>query len=131
MALSEFQKEQRKNIGARIRSLRENRKMSQLRLAVEAEVAPNTVSLIERGKHKPRAAVLERIAAALEVSADAITGEGSGTTELNIETYRRNIIVKAIDMRIKQEAKKLSEGMNIDEKEVINIWRLNSGICLC
>ena len=130
MALSEFQKEQRKNIGARIRSLRENRKMSQLRLAVEAEVAPNTVSLIERGKHKPRAAVLERIAAALEVSADAITGEGSGTTELNIETYRRNVIVKAIDMRIKKEAKKLSEGMNIDEKEVINIWRLNSGICL-
>lgn len=130
MALSEFQKEQRKNMGARIRSLRENRKMSQLRLAVEAEVAPNTVSLIERGKHKPRAAVLERIAAALEVSADAITGEGSGTTELNVETYRRNIIVKAIDMRIKQEAKKLSEGMNIDEKAVINIWRLNSGICL-
>ena len=55
-------------LGMRIRYLRKEQKMSQLDLALEAEVNKNYISDLERGCRNPSILVLEKIAKALDVS---------------------------------------------------------------
>ncbi len=54
-------------LGMRIRYLRKQLGMSQLDLALEANVNKNYISDLERGARNPSVLVLERIASALEV----------------------------------------------------------------
>ena len=54
-------------LGMRIRYLRKQLGMSQLDLALEANVNKNYISDLERGARNPSVLVLERIALALEV----------------------------------------------------------------
>ena len=59
-------------LGMRIRYLRKEKKMSQLDLALEAEVNKNYISDLERGSRNPSILVLERIAKALDVSLEIL-----------------------------------------------------------
>lgn len=64
-------------IGKRIRALREARGMTQLGLALAAEISPTYLSDLEnerRGRDNPTIAVLIRIADALDVSLDVLVG---------------------------------------------------------
>lgn len=64
-------------LGARIKRLRQERKLSQDRLAIEAHVDQSGLSKYERGKDRSMArAPLERIAAVLKVPFDQMV---SGT----------------------------------------------------
>ena len=54
--------------GKNVRKLRQQRKMTQERLAFEAEIDLTYVGGIERGKRNPSLAVMARIADALAVS---------------------------------------------------------------
>lgn len=59
-----------------IRELREARGWSQAELAFRAGVSPSTVYNWEAGRFEPKASQLRKLAAALEVSMDAIDFEG-------------------------------------------------------
>ena len=59
-------------LGMRIRYLRKEQKMSQLDLALEAEVNKNYISDLERGCRNPSILVLEKIAKALGVSLEIL-----------------------------------------------------------
>lgn len=59
-------------LGMRIRYLRKEQKMSQLDLALEAEVNKNYISDLERGCRNPSILVLEKIAKALDVSLEIL-----------------------------------------------------------
>lgn len=55
-------------LGMRIRYLRKQKKMSQLDLALEADINKNYISDLERGSRNPSLLILERIAKALDIS---------------------------------------------------------------
>ena len=55
-------------VGARLRDLREQRKLSLRALAGICGLSPNAISLIERGETSPSVSTLNRLAAALETS---------------------------------------------------------------
>lgn len=54
-------------IGARIRSLREGKKLSQARLAALAEVDPSYLAKVERGEAEPSLTILGKVATGLGV----------------------------------------------------------------
>jgi len=59
----------------RIRTARERKGWSQLKLAYQCQVTPTTLSRLECGKGSPRLDTLERIAFALDVSVAWIIGD--------------------------------------------------------
>ncbi|HUP61396.1 MAG TPA: helix-turn-helix transcriptional regulator [Thermoanaerobaculia bacterium] len=56
-----------RKVGARIRELRKERRMSQETLAFDAGVAVNSIATIERGEANPSVAVLLAISRVLKV----------------------------------------------------------------
>ena len=67
-------------LGARIRYLRKEKKMSQLDLSVEANIAKNYISDLERGTRNPTILILNRIAKALEIDLEELL---KGVSDLN------------------------------------------------
>lgn len=61
-----------KQLGMRIRYLREQKKMTLEDLAFEANVNKNYLSDLERGNRNPTVKILERIALALEISLETL-----------------------------------------------------------
>ena len=61
-----------KQLGMRIRYLRNKKHWSQEDLALEAEVNKNYLSDLERGMRNPTIRVLEKIATALEISLEEL-----------------------------------------------------------
>lgn len=59
-------------IGSRIKTARENKKITQEELAVMLDLSPTHISVIERGVKPPKLETFVRIANALEVSADSL-----------------------------------------------------------
>ena len=59
-------------LGMRIRYLRKQKGMSQLDLALEAEINKNYISDLERGSRNPSILILEKIAKALGVSLEIL-----------------------------------------------------------
>ena len=59
-------------LGMRIRYLRKQKGMSQLDLALEADINKNYISDLERGSRNPSLLILERIAKALDVSLEIL-----------------------------------------------------------
>ena len=59
-------------LGMRIRYLRKQKGMSQLDLALEADINKNYISDLERGSRNPSILVLEKIAKALGVSLEIL-----------------------------------------------------------
>lgn len=66
-------------IGARVRSLRENRGWSQEDLARESELQRSHISLIENNERTPGADSLIKLATALETSTDFLLGLSSSS----------------------------------------------------
>jgi len=58
----------------RIRELREEKKMTQIRLSIELEVAQETISAYENGRHYPSVASLLKMAILFNSSMDYIMG---------------------------------------------------------
>ncbi len=67
------------SLGQRLKTLREQRQLSQVELARKAKLTQPALSRIEVGGVKqPRLAVLQRLAGALEVSVGYLLGETGG-----------------------------------------------------
>jgi transcriptional regulator with XRE-family HTH domain len=60
------------NFGSRLRQLRLRAELTQSELSERVGVTPETISNIERGKYGPQFATVERLADALNVSAQAL-----------------------------------------------------------
>ena len=58
----------------RIKQLREEQNMTQVRLSIELEVSQETISAYESGKHYPSVASLLRLSEIFHVSCDYILG---------------------------------------------------------
>ncbi len=70
-----------REIGARVREVREGRALTQQEVARRAGLAMDAVSRIENGYRKPRPSTLQRLAKALDVAVERLTGAmdlGSG-----------------------------------------------------
>src|ERR1700726_2050161 len=65
-------------VGSRVKSLREERGLSQRALAQHLQVSSSTIAKYEAGVHTPPLAVLVRLAAILDVSLDQLAGIGWG-----------------------------------------------------
>ena len=61
-----------KQLGMRIRYLREQKKMTLEDLSFESNVNKNYLSDLERGNRNPTVKILERIALALEISLETL-----------------------------------------------------------
>ena len=61
-------------MGNRIRELREEKQMTQLRLSIELEVSQEAVSAYENGKHYPSVSTLLKLSAIFHASCDYILG---------------------------------------------------------
>ena len=57
-------------VGSRIKTARENKKLTQEELAAMVDLSPTHISVIERGVKSPKLETFVRIANALDVSAD-------------------------------------------------------------
>lgn len=64
--------QEKPRIGARVRALRNDAGLTQEQLAAEVDVAPETMSRIERGRLVPSTDLVTRIAAGLGVPAGAL-----------------------------------------------------------
>lgn len=84
----------------RIKELREERNMTQVKLSIELEVSQETVSAYESGKHYPSVATLIKLASLFHTSCDYILGISSqrnnsmprnldSTEQLVLERLRR------------------------------------------
>lgn len=61
-------------IGARVRQVREGRALTQQEVADRAGMGTAMISRIEHGHRKPRAKTLRRLAEALDVAVERLTG---------------------------------------------------------
>jgi transcriptional regulator with XRE-family HTH domain len=66
------------HVGQVIYALRQERQLTQEKLALEVETATSNLSRIEQGKSSPSLALLERLARALDTSVTAIYAEAEG-----------------------------------------------------
>ncbi|MCQ2772638.1 MAG: helix-turn-helix domain-containing protein [Bacilli bacterium] len=67
-------------LGARIKFLRKEKKLSQLDLALEAGVAKNYISDLENGRRNPSVLILNRICIALNIQLEDLF---KGVSDLN------------------------------------------------
>lgn len=79
-------------MGKRIRQLREDSKMSQLDLAIAANVQPSAISDYENGKRNPSVDKLKSIARALYVTPDYLLGIDTDPDEQPEEEEPKNPI---------------------------------------
>ena len=68
-------------IGTRIRGLRLARELTQEQLAEAADMHPETLSRVERGRMQPTITAVSRLAAALGCQVSDLVEDGSGTAE--------------------------------------------------
>ncbi len=82
----------KKQLGARIKSVRKARKLTQEQLAERAEINSVYLSKIEHGKENPTLTLLIRIALALEVDVqDLFDYQQEASSKAQKETLRRLI----------------------------------------
>ena len=63
-----------KEVGQRLRLLREDAKLTQVGLAEKSGVDANTIARLERGEHTPSQSSLRKLATALKVTVSDILG---------------------------------------------------------
>ncbi len=61
-------------IGARVRAVREGRALTQAEVAEKSGLGPEQISRIENGRRRPRAKTLRKLAEALGVAVEKLTG---------------------------------------------------------
>ena len=88
----------------RIKKLRKEKKITQIRLSIELEVSQETISAYEKGKYYPSAAMLIKLRDIFDVSIDYILGLSdtrfdplSETNLTEDETYILNLCRKMDD----------------------------------
>lgn len=106
------------HIGQIIYSLRRDKGLTQEALALAADTATSNLSRIEKGQRRPSGALLERLAAALEISVTAIyadlegleTGGAGGASEsMQANDFTRDAIQLRQDFReLSAENKRLT-----------------------
>ncbi len=95
----------KKEIGSKISAIRKERGLTQKALAEKLHVSDKTVSKWETGTHFPDIAILEDLAAALEISVVELLGlENASSEEMiaevaSISMEEKNAIVKEIKIR--------------------------------
>lgn len=87
----------------RIKELREELHMTQVRLSIELEVSQETISAYESGKHYPSVASLLKLAEIFNTSCDYILGIS------NIRFPMQNVLPSVRDQLISQKWKLLTE----------------------
>lgn len=80
------------SLGARVRSLRKERELSQRELAELASLSPNAISLIERDEISPSVATLQRLAAALGVKMSYFFETETVARVLHVHSSQRPVI---------------------------------------
>jgi transcriptional regulator with XRE-family HTH domain len=81
------------NIGSRIRTIREQRKLSLRALAEKCKLSTNAISLIERGENSPTVSSLHALATALGVK----------ITNFFEETHNQAVVFVKSDQRLRTE----------------------------
>jgi transcriptional regulator with XRE-family HTH domain len=80
------------SVGNKLRSIREERGMSQRELAQKAGVSTNAVSLIERDENSPSVSTLQSLAGALNVKMSYFFDDHEPTPILHVKASQRPII---------------------------------------
>lgn len=91
--------DQRDQMAVRARKLMEDKRYTNASLAYEAKVSEKTVSRLINGKREPRYDTIERIAKALDVTAEALTGPPPAPLGLGEESQLDRIERKIDDLR--------------------------------
>ncbi len=91
------------HIGQVIYALRQERQLTQEKLALEVETATSNLSRIEQGKSSPSLALLERLAKALDTSVTAIYAQAEGVqvnaAGLSREVHAADYSREAVQLR--------------------------------
>lgn len=72
-------------IGEQLKRLREEKGLSQRRVAARADLDPSTVNQVERGARRATSTTLEKLAAALEVELSELLGYEGVAHHLHVE----------------------------------------------
>lgn len=103
----------------RIKDLRDEKTMTQLRLSVELDVSQETVSAYEIGKHYPSAKSLMRMAELFDASMDYIMGLSPvrrviTESALPDDEARLLSLYRKLDGTRKEKAHSYLQGMSLD-----------------
>jgi len=105
-------------VGEAIRSLREQKRMSQKEVAAAIEVDPTQYNRIELGKSMPTLKTIAKIAATLNVSIDKLINEQQDLADVDIKDKslfdkvqmidelpdeEKNIVLKVIDLALSKK----------------------------
>jgi len=94
------------SLGARLRNLRKERKLTQRELAVQANISVNAVSLIERNEISPSVATLQSLATALKVKMSYFFDEDIEANVIHLSASERpsvtanDISIESVGRRI-------------------------------
>jgi transcriptional regulator with XRE-family HTH domain len=80
------------SVGTRLRTVREERGLSQRELAQRAGVSTNSISLIERDENSPSVSTLQNLAAALNVKMSYFFDDQEPTQVLHVKAQNRPVI---------------------------------------
>jgi transcriptional regulator with XRE-family HTH domain len=83
---------ERISVGSKLRSIREERNLSQRELAQLAGISTNAISLIERDENSPSVATLQSLAAALNVKMSYFFDDHEPSTVLHVKAEQRPAI---------------------------------------
>jgi transcriptional regulator with XRE-family HTH domain len=84
--------ENKGSVGSKLRTVREERGLSQRELAQRAGVSTNAISLIERDENSPSVSTLQSLAAALNVKMSYFFDEHEPTQVLHVKAENRPVI---------------------------------------
>ena len=119
----------------RIRELREEKGLTQVRLAVAADMNPATLNRIEMGKANPNLKTLERLADALDITVSRLLEDDSPKAQASLwpeeEPERRNPEPGEAERRWRNpdatEASRIAEEINLppslDSLNIVDIMR--------
>ncbi len=104
------------DIGDRLREVREGRGLSQKDLSASSDVHFNTVSGIEAKRQKPHPSTLRKLAAALDVEVEDLTGAPKGEASPSARTpeERRNSYLLGYEVLALNTAERLQESIDSD-----------------
>ena len=84
--------ENKKSVGNKLRTVREERGLSQRELAQRASISTNAISLIERDENSPSVSTLQSLAAALNVKMSYFFDDQEPTQILHVKAQNRPVI---------------------------------------
>lgn len=107
------------NIGKRLRSLREEKELSQKELGLKLGVAASTIGMYETGKRAPDNEMLNRIAEFYGVTTDYILLRTNDKRYILAEDDKKRATSESIMLELGNALKK--DGCLFDEKDLPNL----------